>query len=106
MGVRVAHYSGYVFETMVHDPLSELPAMPCNGSGAKDGARGLGRMGFKSMIPKAKRHKDNGVRCMVAHWSPKGKLLPGCIHCAVCYQYVRPEKMRTEECPGAPGTKP
>ena len=47
------------------------------------------------------KHSDIGVRCMVAHWDDKGHLLPGCIHCPVCHQYVRPEKMETEECPGA-----
>ena len=43
------------------------------------------------------KHTDSGIECTVAHYDEKHNLLPGCIHCAGCGEFIRPEKM-DEEC--------
>jgi hypothetical protein len=40
-----------------------------------------------------KTHKDSGCRCLVAHYDDEGELLPACIKCEVCHEYIRPEDM-------------
>ena len=38
-------------------------------------------------------HKDSGCECMVAHFDVDLNILPGCIQCSKCHEYIRPEKM-------------
>ncbi len=44
-------------------------------------------------------HCDSGERCLVAHYDYTKKLSPPCIRCALCHQYIRPERMG-DQCPG------
>lgn len=46
-------------------------------------------------------HRDSGWRCLVAHYEggwENPRILPPCVKCADCAQFIRPEKM-DEECP-------
>ncbi len=54
--------------------------------------------------PPVTAHRDSGARCLVAHsvgdWRDP-VLLPPCLRCAVCHQWLRPETFATTACPGA-----
>lgn len=47
-------------------------------------------------------HQDSGSECCVGHWDGSGNVLPQCIKCPECHQFIRPESMGTP-CPGASG---
>ena len=44
-------------------------------------------------------HQSTGFGCLVGHWDEKRKLLPPCIKCGTCGEWIRPEHM-SDECPG------
>jgi hypothetical protein len=48
---------------------------------------------------------DTGEECCVPHIDAAGNLLPSCLRCAVCRQWVRPEG-GNGDCPGPPPPGP
>ena len=44
-------------------------------------------------------HEDkNKERCLVLHWGMYNDVLPQCIRCSKCYEFIRPEDMNND-CP-------
>jgi hypothetical protein len=44
-------------------------------------------------------HQDgNKERCLVLHYDVYGNILPQCIRCSKCYNFIRPEDM-SKDCP-------
>lgn len=43
-------------------------------------------------------HESSGRVCLVAHYGLHGEVLPPCVRCVNCGQFIRPEAMNTN-CP-------
>ena len=48
------------------------------------------------------KHQNSSIACLVLHTDKDGNVLPQCIRCSVCGQWIRPEDMN-KECPGPVG---
>ncbi len=46
------------------------------------------------------KHQDSHIQCLVGHFDKDGNVLPQCIHCSVCHQWIRPQDMN-KECAGS-----
>ena len=44
------------------------------------------------------KHKDSYMRCLVAHFDSDGRLLPACVKCSECGEWLRPEEFASGEC--------
>lgn len=43
-------------------------------------------------------HEKSNYRCLVIHYDEQGNILPQCIKCAKCGQWIRPENL-DDSCP-------
>ncbi|MDA0244684.1 MAG: hypothetical protein OT477_14795 [Chloroflexi bacterium] len=48
--------------------------------------------------PAAAKHIDSGLRCLVAHFDESGELLPPCIKCGNCSEWLRPDEFEEGAC--------
>lgn len=57
--------------------------------------------------PPPRQHSIGQVRvtCLVAHLDGQGNLLPGCLRCEHCGEFVRPVAM-SKKCPGKQPVEP
>jgi len=44
------------------------------------------------------KHKDAGLRCLVAHLGSEGELLPACKKCSECGEWLRPDEFVNGQC--------
>ena len=42
-------------------------------------------------MTKNKRHKDNGMRCLVVHHDGLGNKVAQCFMCTYCHHWIRPD---------------